>query len=154
MAADSGRVYIATNPEYEIEVWSLDGRLERVVTRDGARLEASEELKAQAWSELSEGFEPQNREPIRAVLPVPDSIPAIHGLAVGPNGELWVQREPFMAQHAAAVLDVFNDDGAFIGTVRLPTPLLVKEVGEDYILGVREDEFDVPIVELYKLTRD
>lgn len=153
VGGDPVLVYVANNPQYTIEVWSPGGGLERVVERDGARLAATDELKAIAWSELSPTLRPEYHEPIKAVLPVPDSIPAIYGLAAGPGGELWVQREPFLTVHARALLDVFDGEGRFRGNVRLTTPLIVKEVGEDYILGIRNDEFDVPIVELYELTR-
>ena len=74
-------------------------------------------------------------------------------MAAGPGGELWVQREPFVRSLSQAVLDVFDSEGLYLGEIRLGTPLRVREVGVDYILGDRRDEFDVPIVELYALQR-
>jgi hypothetical protein len=150
---DPLRVYIANNPAYAVEVWSADGQLERVVSREDARFVADDQLKERAWAEALTDIAPENQEAVRSTLPAPDSIPAIYGLAAGPDGELWVQREPFLKGQARAVLDIFDSEGIYLGSLTLPSALMVKEVGEDYILGVRRDEFDVPIVELYALTR-
>ena len=41
---------------------------------------------------------------------------------------------------------VFSPDGHLLGQVEVPAGLQVHEIGDDYLLGVQRDEFDVPYV--------
>ena len=49
---------------------------------------------------------------------------------------------------------VFEPDGRWLGTVRMPEGLDLSQVGEDFILGTHRDELGVERVRLYGLTRD
>ncbi|MGH7501742.1 MAG: hypothetical protein ACREL7_08275 [Longimicrobiales bacterium] len=49
--------------------------------------------------------------------------------------------------------DVFSPDGLYLGTVKLLPGFRIFEIGEDYILGVHRDDFDVEHVSLYTLQR-
>jgi hypothetical protein len=149
------RVAIVLNPEYSIEVWTLDGRLERVVRRHGARRKPSERERTEADAQVSRwaaGDEALlNR--FLAEMEVPDSIPAAYDLKLGAEGDIWVLREGTLQSQPEALYDVFDASGRFLGEMRFPRGFRVREVGVDYVLGVRRDEFDVPFVEMYSLDR-
>ena len=49
---------------------------------------------------------------------------------------------------------VFEPDGRWLGTVRMPEGLDLSQVGEDFILGTHRDDLGVERVRLYGLTRD
>ena len=148
-------LYVANNPDYSIEVWTPEGALKRIVRRvgEGARRRPTSEEEAAAWEAFVEEWDIDDLPRWRRELPVPDTLPAVRGLVVGSGGELWVQREPVVKRRGRALLDLFDGEGRYLGEVRVPSPLFVKEVGEDYLLGVRYDEFDVPFVEMYALRR-
>ena len=157
-----GRLAISTDPTmihlsggagYSVRRFSQGGALEMIIRRTLPRRKPTGEERAAAWSEAVRDVAPERLGRISRDLSVPDSVPDILGLAAGPDGELWVQREPFVRGQSPAVLDVFDSEGLYLGEIRLATPLHVREVGMDYILGDRRDEFDVPIVELYALQR-
>jgi hypothetical protein len=48
---------------------------------------------------------------------------------------------------------VFDRDGRFLGELRFPPSFTIREVGIDYVLGVRLLADDVPVIELYSLRR-
>jgi hypothetical protein len=51
------------------------------------------------------------------------------------------------------VWDVFDPNGRWITTVTFPKDVQSHDIGEDYILGVWEDELDVEYVRMYALDR-
>lgn len=77
-----------------------------------------------------------------AASPLPDSTPAHAELEVDAVGRLWVQRYTPPWEEANDWW-VFASDGVWLGTVSLPAGLRVFEIGEDYVLGVTQDELDV-----------
>ena len=46
---------------------------------------------------------------------------------------------------------VFSPDGHLLGRVEVPRGLRIAEIGDDYLLGVQRDEFDVPYVLRFRL---
>ena len=46
---------------------------------------------------------------------------------------------------------IFDGEGHWLGEVEVPIGFAISEIGLDYILGTRRDEFDVPYVEMYSL---
>ena len=140
-------VAIAPNPDYSIEVWSLDGDLKRIIRRlDGRRAPTDREVRADI-ADLKETFGiDSDEEP-------PELVPAAFGMTVGINGDIWVRREPFVSIHDETVFDVFDGQGRFRGEVRFEGYFWLYEVGEDYVLGARLDELDVAHIQLHRLSR-
>ena len=128
-------VAIAPNPEYSIEVRSLDGELTRIIRRlDGRRAPTDEEVDAAVEDLRRFGGAPDDGgEP-------PDLVPAVFGVTVGVTGDVWVRREPFVPIHDETVFDVFDGQGRFRGEVRFEGYFWLYEVGDDYLLGSRLDE--------------
>lgn len=149
------RIAIVLNPEYVIEIWTPDGRLERVVRRHGARREPSDAERAEADGQVAK-WAPGDEALLNRFLTemeMPDSIPAVYGLKVGIEGDIWVLREGTLESQPQALYDVFEASGRFLGEMRFPREFRVEEVGADYVLGVRRDEDDVPFVQVYALDR-
>ena len=145
------RIALALNPDYSIEIWSTDGVLERIIRRRGARQAATSQQLSAAEEGLrfySFGDDALfNR--MMSEMSVPDSIPAVSSLVFGPDGELWVGRPGTNPGQ----YDVFDRDGVLMGEVAVPSRFGIREVGRDYVLGVRSTEDNVSIVELYALHR-
>ena len=140
-------VAIAPNPEYSIEVWSLDGGLTRIIRRlDGRRAPTDKEVAAAVADMQRFGGPPDDEEP-------PDLVPAVFGVTVGITGDLWVRREPFVRMHDETVFDVFDGQGRFRGEVGFEGYFWLYEVGENYVLGARLDELEVAHIQLHRLSR-
>ncbi len=62
-------------------------------------------------------------------------------------------REPFVEDGMTHILTVFDPTGQVLGFVETPEGLRIFEIGEDYILGRTEDEFEVESVQIWPLER-
>ena len=141
-------VAIVNNPEYSVEVWSPDGNLRRIIRRhDGRRPPTDREAEA-ALEMAMRLFGPAQPTP-----ETPDLVPAAFGMAVGAQGDVWVRRAPLPGMRDATVFDVFDHEGRFRGEVRFDGYFWLYEVGDDYLLGARLDELDVPHIQLHRLRR-
>lgn len=150
------RIAIATNPEYRIEVWSPLGKLEKVIIRDGGRRAPTQTERADAPASMVrdlERFGRPNQGEILKDVPTPDSLPAVAGLTLTPEGELLVQREGYLPSQTASLWDVFDPTGRWLGELRLPGHSRILSVGLDYLLTVRRTEDDAWLVEVYRLNR-
>ncbi|WP_420129368.1 hypothetical protein [Longimicrobium sp.] len=106
--------------------------------------------------QLAQIEDAERRREMQATLdaaPVPELSPAFGGLAVDPDGNVWVQAYPRPAEEAVTWA-VLGQDGAQRAEIRVPRPLRVMEVGRDYLLGIRTDELGVEKVEMYTVTRE
>jgi len=65
-----------------------------------------------------------------------------------------VQRRPGEpAPEVTQAWAVFDPQGRWLGTLQTPLGLTVADVDEEYVLGVRRDEFDVPYVERWRIVK-
>ena len=147
-------IAIAINPAYSIEIWDPNGHLIRIVRRLGARHVATAEERAESRTQMVRSVRDQalaNR--LVAEVEVPDSVPAVAGLEIDGGNHLWVLRNNRLESSPDLSADVFDGEGVFLGSVDLPARLQVLEIGEDYLLGVRRDENDVPFIELYRILK-
>ncbi|HRP08289.1 MAG TPA: hypothetical protein PLL69_07360 [Gemmatimonadales bacterium] len=154
------RIAIATNPHWEIELWTPDGRLTHRIRRDDGRRTPTpaESLEAVSLIEDSDSYyireEPGvTREELERMLEWPDSLPGHSGLVVSNRGELLSRREPFWVASAPSTFDVLDADGGWLGSLALPARFRLLRAGDDYLLGVQFDDDDVPSVVVYGLER-
>ena len=150
------RIAIATNPEYRIEVWSPLGKLERVIIRDGGRRAPTQTELADAKTSMVRDLERNgrpNQGDILKDVPTPDSLPAVIGLALTPQGEFLVQREGYLPSQATSLWDVYDPTGRWLGELRLPGHFRILSVGLDYLLAQRRTADDAWVVEVHRLTR-
>ena len=147
---------IGVQDSYEIKVFATDGTLVRIVRRDSAPREAKQ-------TELDEYFarqvagrpaEVQTRM-LNMVkdMPLVESHPAFEEIVGDRAGYLWV-REYRMFGEGDEVWTVFDPEGRIEGLVETPVGLEVFEIGEDYVLGLVEDELEVEYVQLWALDRE
>ena len=143
-------IAIVSNPEYSVELWSPDGELRRIIRRrDGRRPPTDPEVEAAL--EMAKRLPPMGPAP--ATPETPDLVPAAFGLTVGMRGDVWVRRAPLPGMRDATVFDAFDQDGRFRGEIRFDGYFWLYEVGDDYLLGARLDELDIPRIQLHRLHR-
>lgn len=160
-AFGAGRVYIGHSAAYAIRVFSVDGFLERVIRKRYRPLAVSAEDRAAGVNGALQ--EPLFRAPLpdqvlaqleRQVreAPIPDTHPAFEELVVDRMGFLWV-RSPSPTGAAQLRWDVFSPEGILTATVAVPAVWRVLEIGEDYLLAVSRDDYEVEYVEMYEIQR-
>ncbi len=163
---NDSHVFAAENALYggpsdlpEVQVWSADGRLQRIVrwaakpravsTADRkwvreqarARQERRRALLAQIGgpADQSEEAEPASR----------DTHPYFDRIVVDTEGELWVRT--WAGYGGVQEWLVFDRNGVLQGVVSTPASLEITDIGGDYILGLSRDELDVQQVRLYRI---
>jgi hypothetical protein len=151
------RIALIINPSYSVEIWTPTGKLERIIRRPGGRRVPTAAERAAAvrsfGEQLAQRHDSSDPAAILARMPIPDSLPAAYGLAIGPDGEVFVQRQPTWDVPGASRFDVFDRSGRWLGELALPPRTRLLDAGRDNLLGVRLDENDLPHVEVYRLRR-
>jgi hypothetical protein len=74
-----------------------------------------------------------------------ESEPVYAELQVDAHGNLWAK-----AGDASGWWFVFDGIGHYVGRVRIPPGLDVKQIGPGVVLDVERDEFDVEHVKAYE----
>lgn len=143
-------VVITTNDRYEIRAYRTDGSLARIVRRD-------HEARAPTRADLRDAVARQNPDRPEALdavgdMPLVEAFPAFDRVFVDRLGYLWV-REYRLPGERHRLWTVFDPEGRVLGLVEMPGSFTVEEIGEDYILGTREDELDIEYVESWPLDR-
>jgi len=157
--AEGGAFYAGRSDAPEVQVWSADGHLQRIVrwaarpravsnadrrwVREQARAERerTNALLAMAGAPADQG---DDTEP-----PSRDTHPYFDRIMVDAKGELWVRT--WAGYGAAQEWFVFDRNGAWQGAVSTPASLEITDIGEDYVLGLARDELDVQQVRLYRI---
>jgi hypothetical protein len=84
----------------------------------------------------------------------PDSFFPYAGLHADSVGLLWVRDNRPTDDGADRRYQLFDTSGAWLGEARLPNEIgQILEIGNDYILSVRTDEFDVPYLRVSRILR-
>ncbi len=151
------RIAMILNPEYRIEVWTATGMLERVIERVHARRvpTAAERVASrdEALRRAGGGMDARLRASLVDGMPLPDSLAAAQRVVVSQLGEIIVQREGWIPGQQRSLFDVFNARGRWLGEIALPARTGIFDVGQDFVLTVRLDEDDTPLVEVLRLRR-
>jgi hypothetical protein len=153
-AAAGDRTAVSMGAEYEVRVFggpelrSIVRRpLEPVVaTADAAR----EDVGPGMIITTPSGKKTCDTEEVVEQRGFADQIPAIAGIAAGPDGTWWVHRH---AGRDGYAFDVFAADGDYVGTLpaSAPYPLITMPGGR--LGAVVTDELDVDRVVVYRLHR-
>jgi hypothetical protein len=120
-AAADGRAFAAPDyGEYKINMWSSDGKLERVIHREYPDHKRSDEEKTEI-EEIYKGF--TKRIPIPNIeYVIEDVYNQISRMYVRDNGELWVQTSRGtngVPDGVLGIFDVFDKKGHFVKQVTL-----------------------------------
>ena len=151
------RIFIGTPSTFEIRVHALGGALQSIVRllRPLEPLTAGEINAYKQWQlELVESDEAlQTRRRELDELDYPSTKPAFGGvLTADAHGNLWVQGYTATGDEAVE-WTVFDRDYRMLGTVEMPPRFAVSWIGDDLVLGVWRDEFDVEYVQGYRLIK-
>jgi hypothetical protein len=142
---------------YDIELHEPAGLLARV-RRDLPPRPATRELAIQEVGEaFSVGFGSGGGcsvEPGKVVdeRGFADVIPAVRRVAVGPDGTLWVLR--FAVRGDPAPVDVFADDGEYLGTLPPQTPFPDAFFPDGRVIALEKDDLDLDHVVVYRVMRE
>lgn len=144
--------WTGTGERYEVAHRDPAGNLDRIVRRSAPNPPVTEaEISAYRDARLASAIDAQTRaiearEVREAVFP--RELPAYSDLHASADGHLWVRETP-MQLGTPHVWSVFGADGRSLGSVELPAPLVVTQVGADWLVGLWRDELDVASVRLY-----
>lgn len=155
-AGGSETFFIASGLEASIEQRRPDGEVIRIVrwTADPASVDESVQARYKEWwLSLSEdeNFRREARSML-ADLEFPEQLPMFASMLTDSEDYLWVERyrPPWEEDRTWWI---FSPDGAWLGELPLPEGFDLRDVGSDYILGVRRDNFGVERVVMYSLER-
>ena len=151
-------VAVGVQDSYEIKAFGADGSLVRIVRRKGDPQRSTQADQDEYFARLVADRPPEQRaEALRSVrdMPLVDSYPAFEEILGDRAGYLWVREYRMfgMFGEGDVVWTVFDPEGRIEGLVETPPGLEVFEIGEDYVLGLVEDELGVEYVQLWALDR-
>jgi hypothetical protein len=151
-AASDDRFWAGDGESYEIGAYRPDGTLFQLARWIGPdRTVHGEDVEAH-WNERRQGLAEGDRarlEQMREVTPVSERFPAYGVLLVDRPGNLWVQHFRRPTDEGPELWWVFAADGRMIATASTSEPLVIQEVGDDYMLVLERDEMDVEHVRMY-----
>ena len=138
-------VFISALHGYQIKAFRADGTLARIVRRDyvpraPTQADIDHYVSTGAWYHES--------------AQIAESFPAFSEIMGDRAGYLWVREYDFpLEERPAPLWTVFDPEGWMLGFVETPAALLIKEIGEDYILGRTMDELGVESIRMWPLRR-
>jgi hypothetical protein len=165
-----GRFVLRTGPEYHIDFFGLDGRLERRVTRDFERVLVTDAMVEDHLKRVEASVREQPPVPFdrlgaarrHAAASRAEFLSPGGRIIVSNNGELWVDRVDIHgdAAHYVSVpghtrslfyYDVLDADGRYRFTGRMADRFSPRWVSGDTVRGGLRDEEDVEYVVRYRL---
>ncbi len=150
------RLCIALADGYEIDCYDTDGTLRQSIRRAvGPRPVTDADFERYVNARLARiDGESQRREwePRIRALPVPETMPPYDTLAVDARDNLWVRELP-PSPDGRQRWTVFDAGGVMLGSVYLPEGLRVTQIGDDFVLGIWQDELGVESVRQYALIK-
>jgi hypothetical protein len=158
-AAHGDRFFVGFPERFEVAAYSSEGTLRRLIRRAWAPRPVSEEER-DALLERQYADAPAE---VRNAVVFAESHPAYDRLLVDATGVLWVRAprtdggsnwRPADLATSAQRWSIFDEEGAWLGDITLPTGFDLVEVGDDYLLGVWYDADEIPFVQAYDLIRE
>lgn len=152
-------IYVSTAERFEIDVYDVSGRLRRSIRVPGMDLTldpavARAELLAQLRADPEyEGATPEQQQEAEAELaerPVPFTRPALGGLLVDAEGNLWVG-EHVLEGDRAVRWAVFARDGQLVQALALPGRFVPMAIVASRVIGRGQDDLGVQYVVGYVL---
>ncbi len=148
--------YCGTQDDFEVGYYELDGNLATLLRWTGPDRQVTEDLIADfrafyVGQTRSENSRRRAEESLDG-MEFPEQLPAFGDLVVDAEGNLWIE-EYHPRWETFRRWTVFDPDLRMLGTVDMPGPFVVHQIGSDYVLGYTWDEYDVEYVELYQLIK-
>lgn len=159
-AVDGSGFYWATADRYEIKYFDEDGGLKRLLRRPVEPISV-EPAEVEAYIEANldrvrrrEGEEavPRYRRGYEESH-FGDQVPFFATAFVDKEERLWVSGPIWPSlQGTPRQWSVFSKDGIWQGDLEAPEGLRIVDCMGDRVLGIFRDEFDVPFVQVHRLT--
>jgi len=155
-AVHGDRLYVVTGERYEVRVYDAEGRPRSIVRGDRPRLPVTRsDIDGYRRALVTFGGDAQSRRRHDALLddaPYPREMPALAGLGVDVDGNLWVQETERPGTDTQR-WTVFSPDGVARGTLVSPSGMRITQIGSDWVLGIALDADEVERVRLHRLIR-
>lgn len=155
VAVGESAVVIGSNEAYELIVHGESGP-ERIVRRAESPKPIDQAMWSQAVEERLSIYDDEwlsQMQPILAKIDPLATLPFYQAAHLDRAGHLWVRNFAAPGEDDTS-WSVFDQEGRFLGDVSMPVDLLVKEIGEDYVLGIWRDDLDVEYVHVYELAKE
>lgn len=155
VAVSPTELFIGTNDSGAVDVFGLNGQRKgvRLLGLPGRR--PTRANYEHAIDGLVAGFAIKSeREAMRRQLlaiPMPDRMPSYGELLADQDGGVWAVESS--TGDSVAVISLTDAMGRRIGTLSLPGPLRVVEVGPNYLLGIGETSLGGQDVRLHRFQR-
>lgn len=149
--ARGDRTAVVNSARYEIDIFEGDRLVRRVRRAIEPVVVTSEiiaaEVKPLSVTRLGCTIPAEERARILGHMPV---VPVISGIAIGPDGLLWVRRQAPGA--GADPIDIFSAEGDYTGTLPGGTPFPAAFAGSDRLVELARDSLDVAVIRVFRLT--
>lgn len=154
-AAGEDHIYAGRGIEPGIGRWNHDGTLSRLIRWAAPERPVSDQDRRrfrEGNSAAPRYVEPTAWARYLREVPFPERIPVYRRLLLDAEQHLWAERFRAPWEDVPSWY-VFDEQGVWLGEVATPPGLHVFEIGSDYVLGRRRDEFDVQSVVMIPLDR-
>lgn len=155
IAVSGDRIFFGSQDSYELGVYAPDGDLRRLIRLDRSQIPLSEaDLAAFIESDVADrdpSVGPERRRQLEE-MPRMEFLPPHGAIHADAQGYFFVE-EYRLPGDDIPVLNVFDPEGRLTGRLTLPAGLQILEIGEDYVLGLVQDEMGVEYLSLYELYR-
>ena len=158
-ATDGRSLITGISEQGEVRWYDPQGRLERV-----ARLTLPERpVTEDMIEEYVERSSATLREDVARGRTFADTLPRFSKLVSDRTGNVWLRH--YEVSHGATTAhyrptydapstwSIVGPDGRWLGDVTTPAGFAVFEIGQDHVLGMYRDEFDVEYVRAYPLMK-
>lgn len=166
-ATDVDRLYYGRGDTFQVHRYGPNGQLDRIMRRyyelQPVTDESKELLKQWYLERIASSPEGSEAAVARVTAAIEtgefaENLPSYSHMILDDTGHLWVEEFRWFGVEQSPVdrptqWSVFDSTGIWLGNVEVPPGLIVREVSENYVLGIVVDDMDVKKVNAYTLYR-
>lgn len=152
------QIVYARTDQAEVRWYDLSGELIQVARWDHSfREPTADDWAAYERATRSRGSPELNEERLNRMLAdrrddFKGVLPAFGRFLVDPAGNAWLADYTY-AGESARTYSILRSDGHWLGTIEIPSGTRVLAVGDEYLLGVQRDDWDIQAVVVYEIIK-